>query len=259
MGTTLLDAILQPGSLTPMFQPIFYLGGFGLKLHSFECLTRGPRGTSAESTPVMFGYVRRKREEVSVDRACVQTAMRAAALLPSEPCIAINVHVRTLVRDKSFVHDLKGMAEDCSIAPWRLTIELIEHVYPCDVQSLWRALDEIKRAGMRLALDDVGSGQSNYSMILDCQPDALKVDAYVVQGCHADKHRVAALESIVALARTFGSQVIAEGIEEPADLDTVLGLGIGFGQGFMLAKPMSIQTLLKGRQSFVSPMASARA
>ncbi|MFZ0964496.1 MAG: EAL domain-containing protein [Terriglobia bacterium] len=259
MGTTLLDAILEPGSLTPMFQPIFDLGGMGLRLHSFECLTRGPRGTSAESAPVMFEYVRRKREEISVDRACVQTAMRAAALLPSEPCISINVHVRTLVRDRSFVQDLKRMAEESSIAPGRLTIELNEHVYPCDVQGLWRALEEIKTAGMRLALDDVGSGQSNYSLILDCQPDALKVDAYPVQGCHADKHRVAALESIVALARTFDSQVIAEGIEEMADLDTVLGLGIGFGQGFILAKPMTVQNLLEGSRSYVVPMASGRA
>lgn len=259
MGTTLLEAILEPGSLTPMFQPIFNLGGIGLKLHSYECLTRGPRGTSAESAAVMFEYVRRKREEVSVDRACVQTAMQAAALLPSEPCISVNVHVRTLVRDRDFVSDLLRMAEENSIAPWRLTVELIEHMCPCDVQNLWRALDELRTAGLRLALDDVGSGQSNYSMILDCQPDALKVDAYVVQGCHADKHRVAALESIVALARTFDSQVIAEGIQEPADLDTVLGLGINLGQGFMLGKPMSIQTLLKRSQSFVAPMACARA
>jgi len=113
------------------------------------------------------------------------------------------------------------------------------------VSGIWRAIDELRRFGMRLAVDDVGAGQSNYNMILDCCPDALKVDAYVVKGCHTDKHRVAVLESITTLARMFGAQIIAEGIEEVADLEVLLGLGIHLIQGYMLARPMSVQSLLE--------------
>src|SRR5579864_2384005 len=66
---TLLDTILKPGSLTPVFQPIFEVHGEERKLHSLECLMRGPKGTSVERADIMFAYVRRKREEISVDRA----------------------------------------------------------------------------------------------------------------------------------------------------------------------------------------------
>ena len=245
MAETLLDVILEPGSLTPMFQPIFDLWSRRRAPHSFECLMRGPKGTSMESAAVMFDYVRRKREEVAVDRACVRAALEAAAQLPDEPCVAINVHVRTLAQDKEFVGDLKRMADEFGIAAERLTLELIEPTCSWDAQSLRRALEELRKTGMRLALDDVGTGQSNYSMILDSQPEALKVDAYLVQGCHADKHRVATLESIVTLARDFDAQVVAEGLEERPDLDTILSLGVRFGQGYMLARPMSVATLLE--------------
>ena len=245
MAETLLDAILEPGSLTPLFQPIFDLWSSRHAPHSFECLMRGPKGTSVESAAVMFDYVRRKREEVAVDHACVRAALEAAAQLPGEPCVAINVHVRTLAQDKDFVGDVKRMAEELGIAPWRLTLELVEPSCSWDAQSLQRALEELRKSGMRLAVDDVGSGQSNYSMILDSQPEALKVDAYLVQGCHADKHRVATLESIVTLARDFDAQVVAEGLEERPDLDTILSLGVRYGQGYMLARPMSVQALVE--------------
>jgi EAL domain-containing protein (putative c-di-GMP-specific phosphodiesterase class I) len=242
---TLLDTILKPGSLTPMFQPIFEVHGEERELHYLECLMRGPKGTSVERADILFGYVRRKREEISVDRACMRAALQATSMLPFEPHISLNVHASTLGRDAGFVSYLKGLADDWGIASNRVTVELIEHAPFWDVAGIWRAIDELRTYGMRLAVDDVGAGQSNYNMILDCCPDALKVDAYVVRGCHADKHRVAVLESITTLARRFGAQIIAEGIEEAADLEVLLGMGINLIQGYMLARPMTIQNLLQ--------------
>jgi EAL domain-containing protein (putative c-di-GMP-specific phosphodiesterase class I) len=254
---TLLDTILKPGSLTPVFQPIFNVHGKDKDLHSLECLMRGPKGTSVERADVMFAYVRRKREEIAVDRACMRAALQSAAMLPFEPRISVNVHASTLGRDAGFVSYLKGLSDDWGIDSGRLTVELIEHAPFWDVAGIWRAIDELRTYGMRLAVDDVGAGQSNYNMILDCCPDALKVDAYVVRGCHADKHRVAVLESITTLASRFGSQIVAEGIEEAADLKVLLDLGITLIQGYMLARPMSVQDLLKSGLLWKADMAAA--
>lgn len=245
MGSgTLLDTILKPGALAPVFQPIFRIRRQGRELHSLECLMRGPKGTSVERADVLFAYVRRKREEIQVDRACMRSALGAAAILPFEPRISVNVHASTLGRDTGFVRYLKGLAEESGISSRRLTVEVIEHAPFWDVTGIWRAIDELRAFGMRIAVDDVGAGQSNYNMILDCHPDALKIDAYVVRGCHADQNRVAVLESITTLAHKFGSQIIAEGIEEPADLEMLLGLGIDLIQGYMLARPMSLDSLI---------------
>lgn len=242
---TLLDNILEPGALVPVFQPIFKVAAHERQLHSLECLTRGPRGTSVERADILFAYVRRKREEIAVDRACVKAALQVAATLPCAPSLSVNVHATTLGRDGGFVSYLKELAETCGIAPRRVTVELIEHAPFWDVAGIWRAIDELRAFGMRLAVDDVGAGQSNYNMILDCCPDALKIDAYVVKGCHADKYRLAVLESITTLARRFGAQIIAEGIEQAADQDVLLSLGINVMQGYMLARPMSAEILLE--------------
>ena len=241
---TLLDTILEPGSLAPVFQPIFRVHGQDRAVHSLECLMRGPKGTSVERANILFAYVRLKRAEIAVDRACMRAALQEAARLPFEPRISVNVHASTLGRDAAFVSYLKDTAESCGISPRRLTVELIEHAPFWDAAGIWRAIDELRRFGMRLAVDDVGAGQSNYNMILDCCPDALKVDAYVVKGCHAHKHRVAVLESVMTLAHKLGAQVVAEGIEEARDLEVLLRLGIHLIQGYMLARPMSAQALV---------------
>jgi EAL domain-containing protein (putative c-di-GMP-specific phosphodiesterase class I) len=241
---TLLDTILEPGSLEPVFQPIFRVHGQDRVVHSLECLMRGPKGTSVERANILFAYVRLKRAEIAVDRVCMRAALQEAARLPFEPRISVNVHASTLGRDAAFITYLKDTAESCGVSPRRLTVELIEHAPFWDAAGIWRAIDELRRFGMRLAVDDVGAGQSNYNMILDCCPDALKVDAYVVKGCHADKHRVAVLESVMTLAHKLGAQVVAEGIEEARDLEVLLRLGIHLIQGYMLARPMSAQALV---------------
>jgi EAL domain-containing protein (putative c-di-GMP-specific phosphodiesterase class I) len=238
---TLLDTILKPGALVPAFQPIFSVDGQVRKLHSLECLMRGPKGTSVERADVMFKYVRLKCEEIAVDRACMRAALQGVALLPGEPRIAVNVHACTLGRDVGFVSFLKGLADDWRIGAERLTVEIIEHAPYWDVSGIWRAIAELRTHGMRVAVDDVGAGQSNYNMILDCRPDILKVDAYVVQGCHGDGHRMAVLESIATLAHKFGCQTVAEGVEDDADLQVVLELGIHLIQGYLLARPMSVR------------------
>jgi EAL domain-containing protein (putative c-di-GMP-specific phosphodiesterase class I) len=243
--STLLDTILEPGSLEPVFQPIFRVHGQEQTLHSLECLMRGPKGTSVERANILFAYVRLKRGEIAVDRACMRAALREAAALPGKPHISVNVHASTLGRDAGFVRYLKDLTESCGVSPTRLTVELIEHAPFWDAIGIWRAIDELRGYGMRLAVDDVGAGQSNYNMILDCSPDALKIDAYVVRGCHADKHRVAVLESITTLAQRFGAQIVAEGIEEASDLKVLLELGINLIQGYMLARPMSAQALVE--------------
>src|SRR6188474_2514435 len=96
-----LDAILQPGGITSVFQPICAVDDGHWSISSFECLSRGPKGTNFESANVLFDYVRLKREEALVDRVCITTALAAARSLPPETHLGINVHASTLGRDAS--------------------------------------------------------------------------------------------------------------------------------------------------------------
>jgi EAL domain-containing protein (putative c-di-GMP-specific phosphodiesterase class I) len=254
---TLLDTLLEPGKISPVFQPIFEVQSTEHRLHSLECLVRGPRGTSLERADILFAYVRRKRAEIAVDRACARVVFRTAATLPGQPRFSFNVHASTLARDLGFPGYLKELAEYHGIDARRITVEMVEHTPFWDVTGVRRAIDELRAHQMRLAVDDVGAGHSNYNMILDCRPDAFKVDAYLVRGCHSDHHRQAVLESIGVLADRFGAQVIAEGVEFDTDLEALLRLGIHYVQGYLLARPMTAPALIESGLLAAGPAAPA--
>jgi EAL domain-containing protein (putative c-di-GMP-specific phosphodiesterase class I) len=241
----LLDAILEPGGLSVHFQPIFELQGAERRVHGLECLARGPKGTNLEGASVMFDYVRRKRAESLVDRACVRTAFEAARHAPGSPRLSINVHASTLGRDPEFLVFLGDVA-DCSAIPLsEVTVEIVEHAPPWDGQGFLSALDGLRRIGARIGLDDVGLGQSNFRMMLDCRPDYFKVDRCLVLGCAKDPYRQAVLESIHGLARKFGGRVVAEGVEDPDDLLAVKATGIDLVQGHLFAPALPLADLIR--------------
>ena len=239
---SLLDTILEPGGLSVVFQPVFEVRPEGRRLHALECLIRGPRGTNLESPGVLFEYVRRKQAEDLVDRACVSTVLEAASQLPGDAHLFVNVLASTV--DREFVTLFVETAEAHQISLGRLTVEIVEHA-PCrDERSFHCALDRLRVMGVWIALDDVGQGHSNYRRILDCCPNYVKIDRYFVQGVHADFRRRAILESASHLARTFEARVVAEGVEDVADLHTIAVLGIDLVQGHLLSPALSIEQLL---------------
>jgi EAL domain-containing protein (putative c-di-GMP-specific phosphodiesterase class I) len=237
VSDTLLDRVLEPGRLSSVFQPILEVGACGTSVHAFECLTRGPAGTNLESPDVLFEYARRKHAELSVDHACVETALRSARSLPASARLSVNVHASTLSRDHEFSVFLGDMAEVCGISLDRLVVEVVEHVSPWDRPSFLNALEGLRAIGVSIALDDIGLGQSNYQMILDTHPDYFKIDGYFVKGCRSDFYRQAVLESVAGLAARFGARVVAESIEDEADLAVVTRLGIDLVQGWLFGRP----------------------
>jgi EAL domain-containing protein (putative c-di-GMP-specific phosphodiesterase class I) len=235
--STLLARILRTCELQAVFQPVIDVAGPARQGHYLEGLIRGPRGTSVEAPEILFEYARRKRSLPAVDRACVEAIFAAASVLPGEPRLGINVHAPTLALDNGFVGFLTLAAERWGIAPERLVIEIVEHAAPWDLAALKKALADLRNLGARIALDDIGLGQSNYLMMLECKPDYFKIDRHFVAECHRDFHKRAVLRSIAALALQFGSQVIAEGVETMADLETVNATGISLVQGWLFGRP----------------------
>jgi EAL domain-containing protein (putative c-di-GMP-specific phosphodiesterase class I) len=168
---TLLDTLLEPGKLSVVFQPIYEVGSGQLTLHGLECLIRGPRGTNAErpgsALRVRPQEARRGRDRPRLHRGGARRGRRSCR---SPTRLNLNVHASTLGRDL-------GFPASCSIAPRTpasppglLVIEIVEHAPPLDVPAFRRALAELREAGLTIALDDVGLGQSNYKMILDVRP-----------------------------------------------------------------------------------------
>jgi len=235
-----LNAILEPGGITPVYQPICAVSEGKTTLAGFECLSRGPKGTNFESAQVLFEYVRLKREETLVDRACIMAALMNA---PKDESVrlSVNGHASTVGRDASFVPFLCDLAERAGIPCARLTLEIVEHAPPWDGARFSAALDQLRERGIRIALDDVGLGQSNFKMILDARPDYLKIDKYFVELCDSDTHRQAVIDSVARLASHFGAEVVAEGVERVEVRDALLRYGVRLMQGYLYSKPLSAQ------------------
>ena len=238
---TLLDDILAPQAITTVFQPIVACDRAGNRsLHGYEALTRGPRGTHASRADVLFEYVRRKHAEPVVDRACVVAALQAARSLPACPHLSLNVHAATLGQDEGFVALLLETAQANGFRPEQLVIEVVEQSSLWNSRGFAQAIAALRRAGVRLAIDDVGTGHSHLQMVVEVRPDFLKLDRFFVTGATDCAVRRAVQVAIVTLADAIGAGVVAEGIETADDLSTATAAGIRLVQGYLLSPPFAL-------------------
>jgi EAL domain-containing protein (putative c-di-GMP-specific phosphodiesterase class I) len=123
-------------------------------------------------------------------------------------------------------------------------VEIVEYAPTCDVPELARTIAGLRDARVRIALDDVGLGQSNYRMMLDCHPEYFKLDAYFVRGLRDDSKRRAVVESVVAFGKALQSSVVAEGAESVEDIARLAEMGVEFVQCNVLCPAVTLEELL---------------
>ncbi len=159
-------------------------------------------------------------------------ALRAALVLPGRPdgtFLALNVSPRALLSAPvraALPHDLDG-----------IVIELTEHELFGAAGELETELSALRSRGARVALDDAGAGYAGLQQLIRVAPDILKLDRALVHGAHADQHRQALLEALISFAFNTGAAVCGEGVEDLADLRTLVDLDVTYAQGFALARP----------------------
>ena len=244
LETSLLAAILTPGRLSVVFQPIFDVSSREPRMYGVEALIRGPRGTNAEKPSVLFEYVRRRHEEAATDRACVAAVFAETALLPYQPRMSVNVHASTLGRDDGFARFVADSAEANNLSSREIVVEIVEHAPPFDVPGFRRSLKELREAGFSIALDDIGLGQSNFRMVLDVRPEVYKLDRYLVDGAYSDPYRQVLLDTLGRMVNRLGARAVAEGVEDPRDLGAIHAAEIHLVQGFYFSHPLTRADLL---------------
>ncbi len=129
------------------------------------------------------------------------------------------------------------IVEKYGIDPSDLVFEVVETEKIDDVEHLKRVLETYKRQGMKVALDDVGSGFATIEMLQLLQPDIVKIDRSYVQNCDYDEQNQAFLEKVRHISHNLGIKVLAEGIERKEELLYCRDIGIDYVQGFYIGKP----------------------
>ena len=119
----------------------------------------------------------------------------------------------------------------------RVVIELTEHVLVEDYQAIERAFAPMRAGGARLAADDIGARLAGLRHLLDLHPDIIKLDMSLIAGIHNSHAAPALVSSMLAFADNVGAAVVAEGVEQPEELETLRDLGEPWAQGYLLGRP----------------------
>jgi EAL domain-containing protein (putative c-di-GMP-specific phosphodiesterase class I)/CheY-like chemotaxis protein len=221
-----LRAMIEERGFTPHFQPIVRLDDRSIV--GYEALTRFTDGRRPD---LVFAEADRLGLGLALERATLEAAVRAAHDLPDGIFLSVNVSP-TYLLDGDRVAPFLGARQD-------LVLELSEHVPVDDYAAIHAAVASI-RPPVRLAVDDAGSGYSSLRHILALRPDYAKLDLAWVRGIHEDPARQALLAGLVYFGREVDCALIAEGIENEADLETLRRLGVPLGQGYLLGRPAPI-------------------
>ena len=121
--------------------------------------------------------------------------------------------------------------------PSQYVIEITERDMVEDVRKLRDRLGSYRAAGTRIALDDFGNGHSNFELWHELAPDYVKIDRYLVHGMSQSAGKLSIVKALIRIASDLGTELIAEGIEEPEDLALAAELGIPYLQGYLIGSP----------------------
>ena len=165
------------------------------------------------------------------DRLELLAISRAAGLLDQvSGYVSINISPQTLLTPLA--------ADMLGVLPLdRVVLELSEHDQVHDYAALRAALDPLRAAGMRLAIDDVGAGFSSLRHIILTAPDMIKLDRSIVSGIDTDAVLTKLARSLVDFSHESGTRVIAEGVETAAEHAVLQQLGVDGGQGWFFGRP----------------------
>ena len=145
------------------------------------------------------------------------------------------------VRDRQIIGTVRQVLSDNDLAPEQLELELTENILFRETEGAAALLRRIKDLGIRLAVDDFGSGYSTLRQIAAFPIDVMKIDKLFAAGVLTDQRDVAVVEGLARIAQSLGMTTVAEGIESYEQLQAYRSFGFDLVQGFIVSEPVSAQ------------------
>lgn len=230
-----LQEVLLADKLSTVFQPVFDLRK-GTVL-GYEALTRGPAGSVYQMPLRLFEMAEQADLVFELDRKCRRKALNSAATLPRTAKLFVNVYPSAMYDPEFQGAALVRLVQAQGLSPDRVVLEITEKSAIENYEVFSEALGELTRHGFSIAVDDVGAGYSGLEKIAHLNPRYLKFDRELIREIDSSYIRREMTRALASFAQSIGSAIIAEGIERPEERDTLIDLGVEFGQGFLLGRP----------------------
>jgi diguanylate cyclase (GGDEF)-like protein len=243
LESELQDAI-HNGQVVPAFQPVVALADGSVV--GLEVLARWRHPRRGLLPGRMFvPQAEQARLIAPIDRAMLRAAclglaeLSAKGLVPPTAWVSVNIS-GTRLDEPGLIEDVVAALQEAGVKPERLMLELTESAVIASEANAAARIAALKALGVRIALDDFGAGFSSLSHVRNFTIDAVKIDRTFTQALNEEGSAPALVQAIVRLGTALAVDVIAEGIERPAQRQALLRLGCSLGQGYLLAHPIPL-------------------
>lgn len=227
--------IIESKLINIYFQPI--ISADGQSIYAYEALSRGPSGSILFDPVNLFEQAKQQNKLFALESVCRTKAIEQFSQKQLPGKLFLNISPETLIQADYQRGLTLELVNHFGISPEQVVIEITEHSPTHDYELMRRAVKHYQGEGFSIALDDLGTGYSSLRLWSEVQPDFVKIDRHFITGIEKDKVKRDFMRSIVAIARSVKSKVIAEGIETLQEFETLCEIGVDYLQGYYFARP----------------------
>lgn len=222
---------LQRDSVVPFFQPIFDKDG---NITKHECLVRIVGENQEIIAPRIFLETSRRIKRYSdIEKSLIQKSLET--IIGSNKTISINLSSRDMT-DSNVSNFVVEKINQYNLAN-QVIFEILEDENIRSIDRVAGFIKKVKTMGVRIAIDDFGSGYSNFSYLLELKPDYIKIDGSLIKNIHTDKRSCTIVKAILLFAKQLDIKTIAEFVHSKEVFEVCIELGIDEFQGFYLGEP----------------------
>jgi diguanylate cyclase (GGDEF)-like protein len=238
-----LKRAIERGELTLAYQPVIELATS--RVVGAEALVRWRRGDD-DIEPREFLAV---AEDSGLGEALGEWVLRTACAQGAQwreagwdLFVSVNLSARQLSGSR-LTAELVGVLAQAGLDPSALAIEVSERILLAQADEIRGRLAELREVGVRLVIDNFGSGHASLGYLSELPVDMIKIDQSYVGGLGHDPALTLLTRTIIQIGRDLGVEVIAQGVEQPRELAELKEMGCAYGQGCLLARPMTAPAL----------------
>lgn len=231
----LVNIIIEKHQVYTVYQPVVNLET-GI-VFGYEALMRPDIGLTDISVQSLFECAEKMQRAWELDKICRKRALKTAGRQRLEKKLFINVDPNIMLDPEFQEGFTKNRLEKYKIAPNLVVFELSERTAISNYPSFQKTLQHYRDQKFSIAIDDFGYGYSSLSLFCETAPEFIKIDISLIKGINKDLFKKNMVKSLVQIASSTNTKLIAEGIETKEDLLCLIELGVAYGQGFFLGRP----------------------
>jgi len=230
-----LELIIYNQSITTLFQPIIDLTDGSV--FAYEAQSRAPRDSSLHMPNVLFSVAREQQRTTELACMCLEKSIQNFSVLALEGKLALNIDLHLLLDPNFETSRALSLLREQAIPNHKIILELTEYSRTDSYEELKSAVAHYRSMGFAFALNGLGAGYSTFRLMLELEPEFIKLDKYFIPELSQNKKSSDFMKLIVDLAAKINCKVIAEGVEKFTELQAICDLGVAYAQGSLLGQP----------------------